>query len=267
MDTLLEIMARLREPETGCPWDLKQSYQSIAPSTIEEAYEVVDTIERKDYVHLKEELGDLLFQVVFYAQLGKEDGHFTFEDIAAGITDKLLRRHPHVFPDGTLESRVAPDKEFTEAEVKQQWEQIKKSERSEKGHKGTLSDVPAALPSIARAYKLQQRAGLVGFDWPDHHGVSEKLREEVGELEEAIASGDKEAMAAELGDTLFCLINLARHLKIDPDSALRACNRRFTERFEYLEGELNARGKSPQEADMDEMELLWQQAKVKLKGR
>jgi ATP diphosphatase len=270
MDTLLEIMTRLREPETGCPWDLKQSYQTIAPSTIEEAYEVVDTIERKDYAHLKEELGDLLFQVVFYAQLGKEDGHFTFEDIAAGIADKLLRRHPHVFPDGTLESRVALDKErateFTEADVKQQWEQIKQSERSEKGQTGTLSDVPAALPSIARAYKLQQRAALVGFDWPDHHGVSEKLREEVSELEEAIDSGDREAMATELGDTLFCLINLARHLKLDPDSALRGCNRRFTERFEYLEQQLNARGKSPQEADMDEMEALWQEAKRKLKS-
>jgi ATP diphosphatase len=264
IDTLLEIMARLREPESGCPWDLKQSYQTIAPSTIEEAYEVVDTIEREDYVHLKEELGDLLFQVVFYAQLGREDGHFTFDDIAAGIADKLLRRHPHVFPAGTLESRVAPDKSFTEADVKQQWEAIKQSERSEKGHESALSDVPAALPSITRAYKLQQRAALAGFDWPDHRGVLVKLREEVGELEEAIDNGDKDAMEAELGDAFFCLINLARHLKVEPDSALRACNRRFTERFGYVENELRARGKSLEDADLNEMEALWQEAKREL---
>jgi ATP diphosphatase len=265
IDTLLEIMARLREPETGCPWDLKQSYQTIAPSTIEEAYEVVDTIEREDYAHLKEELGDLLFQVVFYAQLGKEDGYFTFEEIAAGIADKLLRRHPHVFPEGTLESRIAPDKSFTEADVKQQWEAIKQTERSEKGHQSALSDVPAALPSITRAYKLQQRAALVGFDWPDHRGVLTKLQEEVGELEEAIDDGDKAAMEAELGDALFCLINLARHLKVEPDSALRACNRRFTDRFGYVENELRARGRSLEDADLDEMEALWQEAKRELR--
>lgn len=264
IDTLLEVMARLREPETGCPWDLKQSYQTIAPSTIEEAYEVVDTIEREDYAHLKEELGDLLFQVVFYAQLGKEDGYFDFDDIAAGIADKLLRRHPHVFPDGTLESRVAPDKSFTDADVKQQWEAIKQGERSAKGHESALSDVPAALPSITRAYKLQQRAALVGFDWPDLGGVLAKLQEEVAELEDAIEGGDKIAMEAELGDAFFCLINLARHLKVEPDSALRACNRRFSERFGYVENELRARGKNIEDADIAEMDVLWQDAKQKL---
>lgn len=264
IEALLALMGRLREPETGCPWDLEQSYQSIAPSTIEEAYEVVDAIERGDYQHLKEELGDLLFQVVFYSQLGREDGYFSFDDIVLGITDKLLRRHPHVFPDGTVDSRVEPGKRLSEADVKEQWEAIKQDERSEKGHRGALSDVPVNLPSIARAYKLQKRAARVGFDWPDVHGVIAKIQEELGELEQAIASGRKEAMEAELGDALFTLINLARHLKLEPDSALRACNRRFVERFEYVESALQERGRDLGQADMAEMEALWQEAKGKL---
>lgn len=264
---LLTVMERLRDPETGCRWDLEQSYESIAPSTIEEAYEVVDAIERKDYKHLKEELGDLLFQVVFYSQLGKEEGRFSFEDIAQGIADKLVRRHPHVFPDGTLNSRVDPRNRPSESDVKQQWETIKQSERSEKGQQSALSDVPIALPSIERAYKLQKRAALVGFDWPNVQGVVAKLREEVGELEQAIASGGKEAMTAELGDALFSLINLARHLKVEPETALRACNRRFTNRFQYLETALHEQGRSPAQAEMEELEALWQEAKEKLNAQ
>jgi nucleoside triphosphate diphosphatase len=261
IEALLAVMERLREPETGCPWDLAQSYESIAPSTIEEAYEVVDAIERKDYRHLREELGDLLFQVVFYAQLGGEDGHFSFDDIARAITAKLLRRHPHVFPDGTVDSRVDPHNRPSETEVKQQWEVIKQAEREEKGYEGVLSDVPANLPAIARACKLQQRAALVGFDWPDVRDVVAKLHEEITELEQAIDSGRKDAMAAELGDALFCLINLARHLKVEPEAALRACNRRFVQRFEYVETALQAHGSNPTEADLETMESLWQEAK------
>lgn len=267
MSALLAVMERLRDPQTGCRWDLEQSYGSIASSTIEEAYEVVDAIEREDYKHLQEELGDLLFQVVFYAQLGKEDGHFDFEDIARGISEKLLRRHPHVFPDGTLNSRVEPGKRPSEADVKQQWEAIKQTERDGKGQQGALADVPVTMPSIERAYKLQKRAALVGFDWPDATGVLAKLHEEIGELEQAIASGRKEAMEAELGDTLFSLINLARHLKLEPEGALRACNRRFIERFEHLESALLEQGRSPAQAEMEELEALWQEAKRRLKDR
>ncbi|MGQ9425896.1 nucleoside triphosphate pyrophosphohydrolase [Gilvimarinus sp. F26214L] len=261
IEDLLELMARLREPETGCPWDLEQDYGSIAPSTIEEAYEVVDAIERRDYAHLKEELGDLLFQVVFYAQLGREDGHFSFADIVQEITAKLLRRHPHVFPDGTLASRVGPDTPLSEAQVKAQWEKIKQEERSDKGQQGILADVPAALPSLTRAMKLQKRAALVGFDWPDAKGVLAKVREEIDELEAAMEGGDSRDMESELGDTLFSLINLARHLHLEPDSALRGCNRRFTDRFQFVEEALRAQGRSLEEASVEEMENLWQQAK------
>lgn len=264
MDALLKVMERLRDPETGCRWDLEQTYQSIAPSTIEEAYEVVDAIEREDYTHLREELGDLLFQVVFYAQLGKEDGRFDFDDIARGIGEKLLRRHPHVFPDGSLNSRVDPANRPSEADVKQQWEAIKQSERDGKGQRGALSDVPVSMPSIERAHKLQKRAALVGFDWPDAQGVLAKLHEEVEELEQAIASGRKEAVEAELGDTLFTLVNLGRHLKVEPESALRACNRRFVDRFQHLESALHEQGRSPAQAEMEELEALWQEAKRKL---
>lgn len=267
INALLAVMERLRDPQTGCRWDLEQSYESIAPSTIEEAYEVVDAIERKDYKHLKEELGDLLFQVVFYSQLGREDGRFTFDEIAQGISDKLVRRHPHVFPDGTVNSRVDPHNRPSEADVKQQWEAIKTSERAEKGQRGALSDVPVTMPSIERAYKLQKRAALVGFDWPDVEGVTAKLHEEVGELEQAIASGSQEAIEAELGDALFSLINLARHVKVEPESALRACNRRFVERFQHMESTLHAQGKNLAETETEEMEALWQEAKKKLHPR
>lgn len=261
---LLKVMERLRDPEGGCPWDLEQTYATIAPSTIEEAYEVVDAIERGDYAHLKEELGDLLFQVVFYSQLGREDGRFTFSDIVQELTDKLLRRHPHVFPDGTLESRVDADTGLNEAAVKEQWEAIKQSERDNKGHRGVLSDVPPTLPAMARAYKLQKRAARVGFDWPDVNGVFEKLHEEVDEVREAIAAGSPEAVEAELGDAFFALVNLARHLKVDPETALRRCNSRFVERFQHMETALEKQGRSAEEADSNELEALWEAAKRSL---
>lgn len=261
MEELLLLMARLRHPETGCPWDIKQSYESIAPSTIEEAYEVVDAIESKDYEHLKEELGDLLFQVVFYAQLGKEDGLFDFEDIARGIRDKLIRRHPHVFPSGDLHGDTDTGRIVNEADVKKQWEAIKQEERSKKGQHGVLADVPAALPAMQRAHKLQQRAAGVGFDWPDIAAVLDKVQEELGELREAIDSGVREEVEAELGDLLFSIVNVARHLRVDAETALRGCNRRFVERFNYIEDRLQSQNRSPQDADSDELNRLWEEAK------
>lgn len=261
MEELVALMERLRDPDAGCPWDLKQNYQSIAPSTIEEAYEVVDAIERKDYPHLKEELGDLLFQVVFYAQLGREDGLFDFADIARGITAKLIHRHPHVFPDGRLDSRPDPDNPLDEAAVKAQWETIKQEERSSKGQHGVLADVPVALPAIQRAQKLQQRAARVGFDWANVGAVLDKVQEELDELKEAVAQGAQDAVEAELGDALFSLINVARHLKVDAETALRGCNQRFVQRFNYMEHSLEKQGRRLEEVDIDELEALWQEAK------
>lgn len=267
MEDLLLLMARLRDPENGCPWDIKQNYDTIAPSTIEEAYEVADAIERKDYEHLKEELGDLLFQVVFYAQMGREDGLFDFDDIARGITDKLIRRHPHVFPGGDLHGRVDASRISTETDVKAQWEAIKQAERSEKGQHGVLDDVPRTLPAIQRAHKLQQRAAGVGFDWPDVAAVIDKVQEELGELKEAIATdaanpgSAKQEVEHELGDLLFSIVNLARHLRIDAESSLRACNRRFVQRFSYIERKLEAQGRSPDDANLEELDQLWDQAK------
>jgi len=261
IDQLLQLMARLREPETGCPWDLKQDFRSIAPSTIEEAYEVVDAIEKQDFNHLREELGDLLFQVVFYAQLGKEQQLFDFDSVAAAITDKLLRRHPHVFPDGTLESRIDPRKRPQDSEINQQWEMIKSQERGEKGHTGQLDDVPAGLPAATRALKLQKRASMVGFDWPNLEGVIGKFDEEMDELKEAIHTGDQQHILDELGDAFFCLVNIARHVKIEPETALRHANDKFVRRFGFIETALCNGGSSLQEANLEQMEALWQAAK------
>lgn len=267
MEDLLLLMARLRDPENGCPWDIKQSYATIAPSTIEEAYEVADAIERQDYEHLKEELGDLLFQVVFYAQMGREDGLFDFDDIARGITDKLIRRHPHVFPNGDLHGSVDASDIVNETDVKAQWEAIKQAEREEKGQHGVLADVPVALPAIQRAHKLQQRAARVGFDWPDVAAVIDKVQEELGELKEAIAESstgsveDKEKVEHELGDLLFSIVNVARHLRIDAETALRGCNRRFVQRFNYIEQKLESQDRSLDDAGLDELNGLWEEAK------
>lgn len=267
MEDLLVLMARLRDPQHGCPWDIKQSYDTIAPSTIEEAYEVADAIERKDYEHLKEELGDLLFQVVFYAQLGREDGRFDFDDIARGITAKLIRRHPHVFPNGDLHGRVEASTIVNEADVKTQWEAIKQTEREDKGLHSVLADVTVALPAIQRAHKLQQRAAGTGFDWPNVAAVIDKVQEELGELKEAIAESamasdaNKDEVEHELGDLLFSIVNLARHLRIDAETALRGCNRRFVERFNYMERKLEAQRRSLDDADLAELDSLWEEAK------
>lgn len=258
VDDLLYLMARLRDPESGCPWDIKQDYASIAPSTLEEAYEVVDAIEKQDFVHLKEELGDLLFQVIFYSQLGKEDGHFEFSGVVSDLVAKLIRRHPHVFPDGTLQSRV-DNCHSLPVDVKARWEAIKQQERNAKGVKGVLDEVPLNLPALSRAAKLQKRAASVGFDWADVQGPIAKVREELLEVEAELVSGDSQALADELGDLLFAVVNIARYMKIDPEQALRHANQKFEYRFNFIE--MN----SPQPLEkttIDEMNRLWELAKT-----
>ena len=259
IDDLLYLMARLRDPQTGCPWDIKQDYASIAPSTVEEAYEVVDAIEQQDFTHLKEELGDLLFQVIFYSQLGKEENRFEFAGVVSGLVEKLIRRHPHVFPDGSLHSKI-DNRHTLPADVKQRWEAIKQQERAEKGSQGLLADVPLNLPSLSRAAKLQKRAASVGFDWDDVQGPIAKVREELIEVEEALVAGDAAATEEELGDLLFAVVNISRYLKIDAEQALRKANQKFERRFHYIETHL---GKPLLQASIDEMNQLWDEAKKK----
>lgn len=261
IDDLLYLMARLRDPRDGCPWDLKQSYATIAPSTLEEAYEVVDTIERDDLDHLQEELGDLLFQVIFYSQLAREEQRFDFSQVVSDLVAKLVRRHPHVFPDGTLQSRASTTGEKP-SQVKQRWEAIKQQERSAKGAEGLLDDVPLNLPALSRAAKLQKRAASVGFDWPEVEGPIAKVREELQELEQALADKDPQAMAEELGDLLFAAVNISRSLNVDPEAALRAGNRKFEQRFRHMETHSE---QSLSELNLEQLEALWQEAKRGLK--
>lgn len=260
VEDLLYLMQRLRDPKSGCPWDVKQSFKSIAPSTIEEAYEVAEAIELADFEHLHEELGDLLFQVIFYAQLGSENGHFDFPRVVDTLVRKLLRRHPHVFPAGQLYGERCAS-ELDEAQVKQNWERIKESERGAKGEEGALAGVSLALPALTRAGKLQKRAARVGFDWPDIGGVLDKIEEEIAELRQAVASGDRENAREEVGDLLFSCVNAARHLQQDPEAALRDCNRKFERRFNAVEAALRAEGRQPADAGLEELDRLWDQAK------
>lgn len=264
LDDLLYLMARLRDPQHGCPWDLKQSYATIVPYTLEEAYEVADAIERGDFDHLREELGDLLFQVVYYAQLAREEGRFEFDAVVDGITSKLIRRHPHVFPDGDLYGEPDPAK-LEEAAVKQRWEELKAEERAAKAAEpvqlSLLDDVPNALPALSRAAKLQKRASQVGFDWADALPVVDKVREELDEVLEAMAGGDTEAQAEEVGDLLFVVVNLARKLKVDPETALRAANAKFERRFRYIETALRDQGRTLEDSNLAEMDELWGAAK------
>ena len=251
-------MARLRDPQTGCPWDREQTFRTIAAYTIEESYEVAEAIEEGDPKALKEELGDLLFQVVFYAQMGREEGVFDFQTIAAAIADKMIRRHPHVFGDTTHAD--------IEAQT-QAWEAQKAAERQDKmklkgREPSLLDDVPAALPALMRAEKLQKRAARVGFDWPNPGEVLDKIEEEVAELRAEIGeNGQIDRQEDEIGDLIFALSNLARHLKIDPESALRRTNAKFERRFRRIESLLKEQGQTPVEASLEEMEGLWNQAK------
>ncbi|MEX6500961.1 nucleoside triphosphate pyrophosphohydrolase [Pseudomonas zhanjiangensis] len=264
LDDLLYLMARLRDPAHGCPWDLKQSYASIVPYTIEEAYEVADAIERGDFDHLPGELGDLLFQVVYYSQLAREEGRFEFAQVVDGITAKLIRRHPHVFVGGDLYG--APDQaRLEEAAVKQRWEELKAQERSAKAavpeQLSLLDDVPVALPALSRACKLQKRAAQVGFDWPAALPVVDKVREELDEVLEAMSENDPEAVAQEIGDLLFAVTNLARHLRVDPESALRAANAKFERRFRFIEQALREAGRAMEDCTLEELDAFWGQAK------
>ncbi|MBR9862294.1 MAG: nucleoside triphosphate pyrophosphohydrolase [Rhodobacteraceae bacterium] len=253
---LLEIMARLRDPETGCPWDIEQTYETIVPYTIEEAYEVADAIALGDMAELEGELGDLLLQVVYYTQMGAEDGHFTFETVTKKIADKMIHRHPHVFGN---ESR---DK--SAAQQTADWEKIKAAERADKGQSKTrtLDGIAGNLPALTRAVKLQKRAARVGFDWPETAEVLDKITEEARELVEAVDTLPRDKQVEEFGDLMFVMANLARHLQIDPEEALRSANRKFTRRFEYIEDALEAAGRTPQQSDLDEMDGLWNAAKA-----
>ncbi|MGC2123811.1 MAG: nucleoside triphosphate pyrophosphohydrolase [Xanthobacteraceae bacterium] len=262
---LLDIMTALRTPKTGCPWDLAQDFSTIAPYTLEEAYEVADAIARADMADLREELGDLLLQVVFHARMAQEAGVFDFGDVVQGITEKLVRRHPHVF---------GAEHSHTPQAVEGLWERIKAQERSEKAARksgggagaaaGVLADVPVTLPALTRALKLQAKAGTVGFDWNDPRAVLRKIREEADEIEAELdrVEQDPAATAAEVGDLLFAVVNLARHLRADPEAVLRQTNRKFERRFAAIERALAARGKTPAQATLAEMDALWNEAKA-----
>ncbi|HJS22491.1 MAG TPA: nucleoside triphosphate pyrophosphohydrolase [Steroidobacteraceae bacterium] len=254
IDELLTIMARLRDPKEGCPWDVEQTFRTIAPYTIEEAYEVADAIERDDHRQLCDELGDLLLQVVFHAQMAREAGLFEFEDAVRAISGKLRRRHPHVFGD---------DKIASAAEQTRAWESHKARERSaEQRDAGVLDDVPLGFPALTRAAKLGKRAAGVGFDWPDWRGARDKIDEELTELDQARAAGQApERIAAEVGDLLFAVVNLARHLGVDPEAALRSSNGRFSRRFRHLEARVRASGRSVADLDLAALDELWNEAK------
>ena len=266
---LLEIMEALRTPLTGCPWDLEQDFASIAPYTIEEAYEVADAIARGDKIDLREELGDLLLQVVFHARIAQEEGSFEFGDVVEAVTTKMIRRHPHVFGSDAGAPRPGTDG------VNTLWREIKAQEKAERAaaraaaglpdeKKGLLGDVPIGFPALTRAVKLQAKASTVGFDWNDARLVLDKIREEIDEVDAALAQGDKAAVADEVGDLMFALANLARHLDVDPEAALRGTNDKFKRRFGYIEETLEARGKSLADSDLAEMDALWNEAKGKV---
>ncbi|MDO6427408.1 nucleoside triphosphate pyrophosphohydrolase [Thalassotalea sp. 1_MG-2023] len=258
IEKLRWIMAKLRDPDTGCPWDIKQTYASVVPHTIEEAYEVADAIAQHDYTELEKELGDLLFQVVFYAQLGEEEKRFDFDSVLAAVCEKLIRRHPHVFSDSDLTS---------DEEIKRNWEQEKAKERAEKNNSNNLSilaDIPKALPALSQAAKIQKRCSHVGFDWPDINQVIEKVEEEIQEVKDELA-GDKAGLAEELGDLLFAVVNVCRHAKQDPEALLRQANAKFTRRFQHVEKQVSCANKSFTDHDLAMLEQYWQQAKAQEK--
>lgn len=253
IERLLELMRRLREPEHGCPWDLEQDFASIAPYTIEEAYEVADAIERGAMDELTDELGDLLLQVVYHAQMANEAGDFSWNDVVTAITEKMIRRHPHVFGDWAKEDFVAGS-----------WEALKAQERAGKGEarKSVLDGVPMNLPGMTRAVKIQKRMARVGFDWPSTEGVIEKITEEARELAEAKDAQDRDHMEEEYGDLLFVVANLGRHLGVDPETALRRVNAKCERRFRFIEAALEEQGRTPGQSSLEEMDALWTEAKI-----
>jgi ATP diphosphatase len=254
IERLLEIMRRLRDPETGCPWDIEQGFDTITPYTIEEAYEVADAIERRDWPELEGELGDLLLQSVYHTQMASEAGHFTFQSVVRNISDKMVARHPHVFGD---ESRDKSAEQQTA-----DWEAIKAKERAGKEQQGALDGVAIGLPALLRAHKLQKRAARVGFDWPNTDDVIAKITEEAAELVEASDELTQSEVAEEYGDLMFVMANLGRHLGLEPEAALRAANAKFTRRFQGVEAKLAALGKTPSDSDLAEMDALWNAVKA-----
>ena len=254
IDRLLHIMRRLRDPETGCPWDIEQTFQTIAPYTIEEAYEVADAIERQDWPELEGELGDLLLQTVYHTAIGAEAGHFSFHSVVRNISDKMVARHPHVFGDANRDKSAA--------QQTRDWEAIKAAERAGKAQKGALDGVAMNLPALLRAVKLQKRAARVGFDWPETTQVLAKLTEEAGELVAARETLTQAEVVEEMGDLLFVMANLARHLDVDPEEALRKTNAKFSRRFAAIEAALARSGKRPEDSSLDEMDALWDEVKA-----
>lgn len=253
------LMACLRDEQFGCAWDKKQTYKSIAPYTLEEAYEVLDAIEREDFEHLKEELGDLLFQVIFYAQMAQEERRFDFNDVAAGIVEKMLRRHPHVFPEGEI-ARFGEPTSLTDEQISAQWQQIKAQEKGDTPRQ-LLDDIPASMPALMQAVKIQKKVSKVGFDWDTIGPVFSKIREELDELEEAIKEQDRPHIEEEMGDILFAMTNLARHLDVSPDIALNKTNVKFRRRFGRIETLVAEQNKSLNECTLEELDRYWDQAK------
>jgi len=264
IEDLLRIMARLRDPIDGCPWDISQSFQSIVPSTLEECYELAHAIESEDYAHVAEELGDVLFQVIFYAQLGVEQDLFSFEQVVSILSAKLLRRHPHVFAEGRIEGRV--DQTTDVEEVKRSWESIKRSERQQKSQHGILDDVPHALPALPRAQKVQKRAATVNFDWADYEGARAKIHEELLELDEAVRSQSVESIEDEMGDVLFSCVNASRHLGLDAEATLRRATTKFERRFQQMARLAEQDSLSLDELGSTELDSLWRRAKSSTPG-
>ncbi len=263
---LLKVMSLLRDKHHGCAWDLKQTFKSIAPHTLEECYEVIECIEQEDFQHLPEELGDLLFQVVFYAQMAKEESLFSFDDICDAITHKLLTRHPHVFPDATIES-FGKENNLTPEQVEANWEKIKQQERQNQSDENSLSlldDIPQAMPALLRAKKMQNRAATGGFDWKESKSVIKKIHEEIEELEEAMQANNRKHIEEEFGDLLFSVVNLSRHLKLNPESSLRSANTKFSQRFRLIEAMLREQKLEMKDLTIDELESYWVLAKQKL---
>jgi ATP diphosphatase len=258
IEHLLGIIRRLRDPDQGCPWDVGQTFQSIVPHTIEEAYELADAIESNDFDQIREEAGDVLFQVLFYAQMADEKQHFNFADVVDGLSEKLIRRHPHVFSRNSTAQQETP---IAVSDVSDSWEKIKRTERQRKQQSGILDDIPVSLPALTRAQKIQKRASRVGFDWADLAGVFEKLEEEICELKEALVEGEKAAIESELGDVLFCVVNLARHLDFDAETAMRGATRKFEGRFRLMEEQAIASGSRLEDESVSTLEARWQTVK------
>lgn len=267
IEDLVYLMQKLRDPDKGCPWDIKQTFESIVPSTLEEVYEVVDAIEKKDYDNLGEELGDLLFQVVFYSQMASEAALFDFDEVAHRIVEKLVRRHPHVFPTGQLRGDDSADRNIDDATLHAQWERIKQEEKRQKqaAAQGVLDGIPLALPALQRALKIQKKLASVGFDWQSASELFPVVEGELQECRDAVTTGSRAGIEEELGDVLFAVVNLCRHLKVDPENALRAANHKVEQRFARVESGLRSQGKTPEQASMEDMEKLWQQAKTDYK--